>query len=223
MFIRDAKEKAERLLEEMAPFCDRIEIGGSIRRGCQIVNDLELVAIPKKFEEPPLDLFGEGKPVVSVPLYQEWAIRQDRRRVMWIKPGTSELIGWPINPLGRYWRALIDGEIKLDLFLTTREQWGAILLIRTGSKEFSQGVMTFAKYYSRFRFNEGALRESSGQAVSTPEEEDVFRMLALDYVEPQDRTGWEKITRQEARIFGSENSYRALLKLKEEALARDDS
>ena len=36
---------AERVIEELSPFCKRIEVAGSIRRRCQMVRDIDLVVI----------------------------------------------------------------------------------------------------------------------------------------------------------------------------------
>lgn len=42
-----AKQIAEALIEELRPYCERISIAGSIRRGKQEVKDIEIVAVPK--------------------------------------------------------------------------------------------------------------------------------------------------------------------------------
>ena len=42
MFIRDAKAIAERLVSQMSPFCRRVQIAGSIRRGRQEVKDYRI-------------------------------------------------------------------------------------------------------------------------------------------------------------------------------------
>jgi DNA polymerase/3'-5' exonuclease PolX len=218
MFIRDAKAKADQLIEEMSPHCERIEIGGSIRRGCQIVNDIEIVAIPKIIETPALSLFDIGEPTREVPLHK-WALSSGSDHIMWIKTGTSKIIPWQPKPLGRYWRALIDREIKLDLFLTRPEQWGAIFLIRTGSRHYSQAVMTYARLHTRFRFYDGALCNSHLQPVPMREELHVFNTLGLDYREPKDRTGWEAVKVQGVRMFNEQSFRRHAEKEREEVLS----
>jgi hypothetical protein len=81
--------------------------------------------------------------------------------------------------------------IKLDLFLTTAENWGAIFLIRTGSAEFSYAVATHAKGMDR-PFVDGQLTVD-GNAVPTPDEQDVFYLLGLKWMAPQQRTGWQAV------------------------------
>lgn len=45
MKLEQALPIAERIKSELAPYCSRIEIAGSIRRERQIVNDIEIVCI----------------------------------------------------------------------------------------------------------------------------------------------------------------------------------
>lgn len=45
MNLSEARPIAERIKSELAPYCSRIEIAGSIRRKRQIVNDIEIVCI----------------------------------------------------------------------------------------------------------------------------------------------------------------------------------
>ncbi len=47
MKLDKALEIAERTKKLLAPYCERIEIAGSIRRKKPEVKDIELVAIPK--------------------------------------------------------------------------------------------------------------------------------------------------------------------------------
>lgn len=51
----EALQVAEKLVDWLAPACDRIVIAGSIRRRCDLIGDIELVAIPT----PLRNLFGE--------------------------------------------------------------------------------------------------------------------------------------------------------------------
>lgn len=46
----DAVLIAEDLVRELAPLCERIEIAGSIRRMKYVVNDIDLVVIPRERE-----------------------------------------------------------------------------------------------------------------------------------------------------------------------------
>jgi len=227
MFIRDANAIAERLIAEMAPFCLQVEIAGSIRRRCQVVKDIEIVAVakwePAPVEEQALDLFGTPPdPPEDLNLLHVWAMTQATRAgVRWIKTGTKEIVDWQPKPRGKYWRALVGTDsdaIKLDLFIAHPDNYGLIKLIRTGAKEFSSGVLYHAKrntpyqtessYFEQHKIKgrgepEAYLVESArwGRRIATTEERDVFDLLSLDYVEPSGRTGFHDLKKEGRTVF----------------------
>lgn len=185
---RQAREIAETLVEAMRPFCERIQIAGSLRRGKPNCKDIEIVAIPKweAVEMPPENLFASFyKPEFQLRnLLFEWAATQGDIR--WIKPGKTEIESGRINPDGKYWRGWLPArEVKLDLFLCKPDNWGAIYLIRTGSAEFSQAVVTQAKRIGK-PCRDGFFTRD-GEPVATPEEIAVFDLLNLEYAEPANR------------------------------------
>lgn len=199
MVLMGAQRLAEQLLSELAPVCERVELAGSIRRGKASVKDIELVAIPKRtVERVMVGLFSEEREFERNHLH-DWACNEGRALVQWIKPGTSDIVSWEPRADARYLRGLVsggntfvsqaaqlrEGGIKLDLFLTTRERWGATMLIRTGSADFSHAVAAHAQRVNR-RFDGGALT-IAGVTVETFEEEDVFALLGLEYVAPSCR------------------------------------
>lgn len=182
MNLAQARRIANELVENVRPYCVRAEIAGSIRRGKPEVKDIELVVIPKwENHTNALLLFAQPEPIN---LLHEWAISTGV--VRWIKPGTPDIVTWSVKPDGKYWRGLLPQEIKLDLFLTTPESWGIIFLIRTGSAEFSEAVVTHAKRIGK-RCLGGYLQTAEGDVIETPEEESVFKALGLEYVSPDER------------------------------------
>ncbi|HYY96075.1 MAG TPA: hypothetical protein VE713_16330 [Pyrinomonadaceae bacterium] len=196
MRLRDAQAIAERLAGLMSPFCARVEIAGSVSRCCADVKDVELVAIPHWEDRPKSapSLFAEEAERVN--LLHEWAVNQAAAAgVRWIKTGTPEVMDWEPKPEGKYWRALVDDAIKLDLFLASAENYGLILLIHTGSAEFSQAVMAYAKLRTRYHVEGGYLRDREGKVLETPEERDVFSALRLDFVLARERTGQHMVRR----------------------------
>jgi len=211
MNIKDAKAIADAVVESMRPFCQRVEIGGSIRRERQDVKDIEIVAVPTwetaPLEEQVMSLFASPpRDPGNINKLHFWAMRV-QQGVRWIKPGTSEIIQWQPKPEGKYWRGLIDPltfgvsaePIQLDLFLARPANWGMIFVIRTGSADFSAALMTHAKR-RHMPCVEGMLTRG-GRPVETPEEADVFRLRGISWVEPRDRSGWEaiRVSAQEAR------------------------
>ncbi|MBI3654137.1 MAG: hypothetical protein HY231_24155 [Acidobacteria bacterium] len=185
----DAILVANRLVEQMRPFCERLEIAGSLRRRRPVVKDIEVVAIPKWEERPDVtNLFAEPK-LVNL-LFEDWANQQ--QMVEWIKPGTDELIAWRVQPAGLYWRGIFADGTKLDLFLTTPEKWSVIFTIRTGSAEFSHELATWAKLKRHTPIENGRIL-NYGRPVELADERAVFDYLGLQWVEPEQRTGKEAI------------------------------
>lgn len=183
MKLHLAQNLAERIIETMQPYCQRVAFAGSIRRQKPEVKDIEIVAIPN-FGDPK-DLFGDERRN----LLFDWAQQVERDdRIHWIKPGTDEVIRWHVKEDGKYWRGwLVKAEIKLDLFLTTPDTWGITYLIRTGSADFNARV--FGKEAQRFghSFRDGKLFDKFNRELKCPEEIDVFRHLGILWKEPQDR------------------------------------
>jgi DNA polymerase/3'-5' exonuclease PolX len=195
MELKQAQEIAETIRAEMEPFCERVSIAGSIRRGKPEVKDVELVAVPCWEPGPTRSLFDAAGALQN--RLHSWALSAEQRgAVRWIKPGTSDVIPWPPKPDGKYWRGLLGSSgLKLDLFLTTPENWGITLAIRTGSAEFSRALVTHALRIG-MRAQHGALWGREGQPLPTPTEESVFEALGLEWREPSERTGPEALRKQ---------------------------
>lgn len=187
MKLEKARSLALQIIESMGKSAIRAEVAGSIRREKEEVGDLEIVAISRWVHQPGL---FEDTPKENQ--LHSWALEVERAgRLQWIKTGTPDIERWQPKPEGKYWRGFLPKQdIKLDLFLTTRPQWGVIQLIRTGSAEFSKGFVTFADFACDLKVKDGWLQRKDGALIETPEERDVFLALGVDYVEPKDRTEW---------------------------------
>jgi len=196
MKLFQARTIAESLLVQMEPFCERIQIAGSIRRQCADVGDIEIVAIPKWIERPSIgNLFKTEMERVN--LLHEWALT--RARVQWIKTGTDDVIPWTPKADGRYWRGVLPATgMKLDVFLTEPARWGATLLVRTGSREFNKAMAAHATAVGKC-FDRGALWQASTQ-LETREERDVFDLLGLQYIAPPHRTGAHAVRKLRAKM-----------------------
>jgi DNA polymerase/3'-5' exonuclease PolX len=159
---------AEDAWHALKPFCKRIVIAGSIRRLKPECKDVELVAIPRMV---PSGLFGD-------------ALEVDPEFCAVVRQ-------WPKvkgEPTGKYTQRVLHGGMKLDLFLTTREQWGWQLAVRTGSAVFNRDVLLPALKARGYRSYEGALHRGI-QVIPAAEETDVWRMSGLPWMEPWAREG----------------------------------
>jgi DNA polymerase (family 10) len=177
-----ALQHAQVVMDELERNCERVEIAGSLRRQVPVVKDIEICAIARHDEN------GHS-------LLDKWA--RQTGAVQWIKTGTSEIIPRAPRPGARQLRGVLPIGIKLDLFITTRERWGATFLIRTGSASYSKGVVTLAKKLG-CRF-EGGEFWVHGASTPVPEEEDIYRLLRLQFVPPDKRDRFI-----EERSFGTE-------------------
>jgi DNA polymerase/3'-5' exonuclease PolX len=188
---------AEHFQRRFAPYCERVEIAGSLRRLKPEVKDIELVVIPKW--ETRMDNTSLFPSEVRVNLLHEAFEHgvfgtlpgtENQCQLRWIKPGVDAPTPWHIYPDGRYWRGLSEYKAgcKVDIFLTTPERFGCIFAIRTGAGEFSKQLAIHAKR-SRLQLGPGGLfRVAEGGRltfVPTPTEESFFEALGLQWVEPE--------------------------------------
>ena len=164
MKLETAKAIAEKYVGLLKPFCERIEIAGSIRRDRQDVGDIELVCIPKSttVEDNIFDSVEVRDPGFINMVNSFYRVKGD---------GT-----------GKYVQVKLHEEINLDLFITTREQWGVVFMLRTGSAMFSNRMAHEIK--PRFYCDGGFLKIKTGEVVPCYEEEDFFRITGTHYVEP---------------------------------------
>lgn len=176
----------------MSPFCEKILIAGSIRREKADCRDIEIVALPKYLEKR-VETGNLFEPIISESfnLLFDWAT-ETQTRVRWIKPGTSEIIAWQPKPDGKYWRGIFgeDGEqIKLDLFLAGKANFGVIQTIRTGDAAFSQALVSVIKHQTPFRVADGHLTvEATGEIIACETEVSFFKNAGLKFVAVADRS-----------------------------------
>lgn len=155
------KRIAETYKQLFKPFCERIEIAGSIRREKAEPNDIELVAIPKR---------QAGR--VRTELYDF----MQRAGYEFIKNGD------------RYKQINLPEGVKLDLFLCNKNNWGNIFLIRTGCWEFSRWMMGFKINEFGYKASDGCLwNMKTSERLSCYEEKEIFKLVEMDYIEPRDR------------------------------------
>ena len=87
---------------------------------------------------------------------------------------------------GKYTQRMLPEGVKLDLFRAVPENWGHILAIRTGSADFSKALA--ARWVKKgYHSDGGMLRNSKGTIIPIPEEQVLFDLLALDWVDPERR------------------------------------
>lgn len=156
----EAKQIADKILLQLRPHCERIEIAGSIRRKKAEVKDIEIVAIPKPFE---VGLFESGIATVV----NKW------EKVKGDLPC-------------KYTQRILPEGIKMDLFFAEPENWGLIFAIRTGSAEYSHKVLATGWVKKGYQARDGYLWHGRDK-YNCREEIDLFNRIQLKYVEPEFR------------------------------------
>jgi len=176
MELQQATEIATKWIDLLRPACERIEIAGSIRRGKPEVHDIDLVCMPKISNEP--DLFGQ--PGTQINHLESMLPRTV------IDMGALTVINGP-----RQKKIRLQEGIKLELWIVLPPaEFGTIYLLRTGPEAFGHWLVTSRKLGggmpSYMKHKEGALWRHDTKLI-TPEEEDVFRALNMEYIEPAKR------------------------------------
>ena len=90
------------------------------------------------------------------------------------------------EPIGKYTQRELPEGIKLDLFMSQVENWGNILLIRTGNWQFSKYIVGTKAKQAGLIQKDGFLWRGD-EKINCLEEKDVFDLLKIDYIEPKDR------------------------------------
>jgi len=186
MELVKAKAIADYVVDVVSPFCDRVKIAGSVRRGKAEVKDIEIVAIPR----PCVDLFGaptSGETELDGML--RFLVEQGEMSLLKNGPRYKQAVltpeGYPGGKAG----------INLDLFLVLPPaQWGVILAIRTGPADFSHWMVTprckGGGLPSEYQVRDGGVY-LDGSLIEMPGEADLFKLLGMDWVEPGERqAGW---------------------------------
>jgi DNA polymerase/3'-5' exonuclease PolX len=157
----------------LAPYGERVEIAGSIRRGKPDVKDIELVAIPR---QQPAGLFDDE--VMTDPgfcaVVNRWAAVKD-------------------SPDGKYTQRRLPEGIIPDLFMADTDNWGLIFALRTGSAAFSQKVLARGWVRAGYRSKNGRLRRD-GMIVPMRDEHELFALLGMPWIEPGAREVPEAFT-----------------------------
>ena len=160
MELQRARTIAKRLVDRLLPYCERIEIAGSIRREMAEVGDIEIVAIPNDFADAMLpELLPGARFLKDGSRYKQIALPEG------------------IN-------------LDLFLVRPPNAQWGVIFLLRTGPAEFSHKAVTKKRMGGLLPSDcvvaNGRVWRN-GKFIPMPEEEDFLKLLGLPGLAPKER------------------------------------
>jgi DNA polymerase (family 10) len=162
-----AQAYADKIVRELAPFCARIAIAGSIRRRRPICHDIDLVLIPR-------DAAGLHDRVFQAAARRLCCGEQVLR--VELKTGVQ---------LDIY----MAHEDQKDLFCVAKPcNWGSLLLCRTGSKEHNIKLVQRAAGLGYRWDPHNGVYNGDGTCIASATEEDIFQALESPYVNPEART-----------------------------------
>ena len=188
MKLEQARAIAEDKVRMFAPFCERVEIAGSIRRGKPEVKDIEIVAQPRITALQ--DIFGTVVDVVSA-----------------LNGINFDALGLVVKKGPRYKKISLKEGISLDLFIVMPPAtWGVIFALRTGPDEWSKWAVTRRAMGGGLptdmrvddarvlRGGRAVVAETGlvtgyvgGDPVPTPEEADFLRLVGCADAPPSER------------------------------------
>lgn len=172
MELLKAEKIANKYLQLLSPFCDRIELAGSVRRKKPEVGDIEIVCTPKRINviEDIEEMFSDSTREEVHPEFVK------------IINSLQKVKG---EPTGKYTQRILPEGINLDLFMANKDNWGYILAIRIGPDGYSK-YLASTWVRQGYKGIDGNLTKD-GDIIPVYEERDLFWILGLEYVEPEYR------------------------------------
>jgi len=163
MTLAQSDRLASTVADALAPFCERIEIAGSVRRRRPVVNDIDIVAIPRDLPGLKARCRRNGKITtdgsLNVIVELSGGVQID---IFLADPPREGLLG--IEPTN----------------------WGTLLLCRTGSKEHNVWLASEAKrrglHWNPYK---GIYR--GYDIIASETEQDIYKAIGLSYIEPTKR------------------------------------
>ncbi len=147
---------ANKIIKELKPYCSRIQIAGSIRRKEKNPVDIDIVLIPKN---------KSGKQKIQ-------EIMRKKEKARFIQGGEKESV------------FRIKG-VKVELYYTNNQEWGACLLAYSSKTGSSIGLRMVAKRKG-FKLNQHGLFKNNKRIAGRTEEE-IYHTLGRPWKSPERR------------------------------------
>lgn len=154
-----ARQVGEKAVEALRPYCQRIKICGSVRRGLEEVGDVDIVAVPN----------GENETVWTLSALLSVGTR--------LRGGKGQAKNASIE---------IDG-VQVDVWLVPEESWGAALMFATGPAERNIRQRQHARRLGMILNQYALFNEATGEVLASRTEKDVYDALGETYLEPWER------------------------------------
>ena len=162
--LADAEHIAVGAMQQLEPHCEVISLAGCLRRRRPAIGNIEIVCVPKAYESTPL--FSSG---IATVVNQWEKVRGE--------------LPFPC----RYTQRVLPEGIRLDLFMVHPDGYGLMRARRTGSVDWCRTVLDPALVRAGYRSAWGLLRRAGGTVVPVRTEPELFQLIGLPWVDPQDR------------------------------------
>jgi DNA polymerase/3'-5' exonuclease PolX len=172
-----ARDIAEKFVNDIKDVCEQIELVGSLRRQKYAVNDIDIIVIPKFIQEDDETLFGE--PVQTNLL--------DRRLSQFCFRGTLSLEANG-SKIKRFIKSVDGEDVPIDIYISNKDTWWTLMLIRTGSKNHNIMLAKRAiEMHMQLKADGTGLLSPGGSIIPIGSEEHIFEHLNLPYRIPEYR------------------------------------
>lgn len=180
-YAEDCWVIARALVAQLTPFCEKIEVAGSLRRQKQMVSDIEIVYVPK-FGTRQVDMFSKEQTDLCAVEIDHLVVQ----KVIAKRPAKNGVFTWgDLNKLGVH----VQTGIPVDFFCEPDIlDWPRTLAIRTGPKEFNVKLMASAPKVGLIPHAYGpALFSALGVRVIPKNERHFIELCGMKYLLPRDR------------------------------------
>jgi len=171
-----ARQVAEHFVAAIAEACERVEIVGSLRRGCARVHAIDVLVISKS--APSLGAQSSlFKTVEQIP-------------AVWLRLNTlaeqGKLRG--VNNCKKYCKCIAaKSGIPIDVYLASAQTWPTLQLIRTGSAKHNIKLCVQAQRLGMTLHADGRGLQRGDEMLAVENEAQIFELLELDYLPPERR------------------------------------
>ena len=160
--LATARKYADKIVAELAPFCERVEIAGSIRRARPQVGDIDLVILPR------------DKAAIKARCRQSCQVGTDGEENFTCHLSNGvQLDIWFATPASH------------DLFQPIPSNWGSLLICRTGSLEHNIYLVEHAKKLGLRWSPYAGVYDSNFALLASETEESIFAALKLPFIPPE--------------------------------------
>lgn len=162
--LKKARALAEKVCEELAPACDQIAIGGSIRREVEMVGDIDIICLPRLGEEA--ELARRFRACAAIGGLQLDGVIAKR---CLLRKSEIQCDIW------------VARHATPDLIAPVPCNWGGMFLTYTGSIQHNIKLADRAKSLGKtFRPGWGVMEENGTLHATT--EAEIFAALELDFI-----------------------------------------